>query len=45
MAVVMTMIFMVVTRTVHPPAGANPLFMVHHHAGFQSLLQPVVPVF
>jgi CBS-domain-containing membrane protein len=27
-AVVATMVFMVLTRTVHPPAGANPLFMV-----------------
>jgi len=41
-AVVLTMMFMVVTRTIHPPAGANPLIMVHHHAGFQSLLNPVL---
>ena len=40
-AVVLTMMFMVVTRTVHPPAGANPLIMVHHHAGYLSLLTPV----
>jgi len=40
-AVVITMMFMVVTRTIHPPAGANPLIMVHHHAGFLSLLNPV----
>jgi CBS-domain-containing membrane protein len=40
-AVVVTMMFMVVTRTIHPPAGANPLIMVHHHAGFLSLLNPV----
>ncbi len=40
-AVVLTMMFMVVTRTIHPPAGANPLIMVHHHAGFLSLLNPV----
>ena len=39
--VVLTMMFMVVTRTIHPPAGANPLIMVHHHAGFLSLLNPV----
>jgi len=40
-AVVITMMFMVVTRTIHPPAGANPLIMVHHHAGFLSVLNPV----
>ncbi len=40
-AVVMTMIFMVLTRTIHPPAGANPLFMGHNHAGFPVLLKPV----
>jgi CBS-domain-containing membrane protein len=40
-AVVLTMVFMIVTRTIHPPAGANPLIMVHHHAGIFSLLQPV----
>ncbi len=40
-AVVITMMFMVMTRTIHPPAGANPLIMVHHHAGFLSLLNPV----
>jgi len=40
-AVVLTMMFMVVTRTIHPPAGANPLIMVHHHAGFLLVLNPV----
>jgi CBS-domain-containing membrane protein len=40
-AVVLTMMFMVVTRTIHPPAGANPLIMVHHHADLLSLLNPV----
>ena len=40
-AVVLTMVFMIVTRTIHPPAGANPLIMVHNHAGIYSLLQPV----
>jgi CBS-domain-containing membrane protein len=40
-AVVLTMVFMIVTRTIHPPAGANPLIMVHHHAGIFSLVQPV----
>ena len=40
-AVVVTMTFMVVTRTVHPPAGANPLFMVHYHASFTAFGKPV----
>ncbi len=40
-AVVLTMSFMMVTRTVHPPAGANPLFMVHYHASLPALLKPV----
>src|SRR5512137_985364 len=40
-AVVVTMMFMVVTRTIHPPAGANPLIMVDHHASFLSVLNPV----
>jgi len=41
LAVVLSMVFMVITRTIHPPAGANPLSMVHYHAGFQALLKPV----
>ena len=40
-AVVLTMVFMIVARTIHPPAGANPLIMVHHHAGMFSILKPV----
>ena len=42
LAVVVTMVFMVITRTVHPPAGANPLFMVHNHAGVVVLMKPVL---
>jgi len=40
-AVVLTMTFMVVSRTIHPPAGANPLFMVHYHASFGAFGKPV----
>ncbi len=40
-AVVLTMIYMVVTRTIHPPAGANPLIMVHHQSGFLPVLSHV----
>ncbi len=42
LAVTLTMVYMIVTRTVHPPAGANPLFMVHNHAGIFVLLNPVL---
>jgi CBS-domain-containing membrane protein len=41
LAVVLTLTFMLTTKTVHPPAGANPLIMIHGHAGFFSLWQPV----
>jgi CBS-domain-containing membrane protein len=29
LAVALTLVFMLVTKTVHPPAGANSLIMVH----------------
>ena len=32
---------MLLSKTVHPPAGANPLIMVHGHATFAALWQPV----
>jgi CBS-domain-containing membrane protein len=41
MAVVMSLLFMLSTKTVHPPAGANPLIMIYGHAGFSALWQPV----
>ncbi|MBI4543918.1 MAG: HPP family protein [Gemmatimonadetes bacterium] len=41
LAVALTLAFMLVTKTVHPPAGANPLIMVHAHAGFLALWNPV----
>lgn len=42
LAVVLTLVFMLATKTVHPPAGANPLIMVHAHAGLLTAWQPVV---
>jgi CBS-domain-containing membrane protein len=33
--------FMLLTGTVHPPAGANPVIMIHSHAGFAALWNPV----
>jgi CBS-domain-containing membrane protein len=32
---------MLATKTVHPPAGANPLLMIHGHAGIFAFWQPV----
>jgi len=41
LACVLTLIFMLATKTMHPPAGATPLIMVQAHAGFSALWQPV----
>jgi CBS-domain-containing membrane protein len=41
LATVLAISYMLVTKTVHPPAGANPLIMIQQHAGFFSLWQPV----
>jgi CBS-domain-containing membrane protein len=41
LALVLTLLFMLLTGTVHPPAGANPLIMIHSHAGFAALWNPV----
>jgi CBS-domain-containing membrane protein len=41
LAVVVTLVVMLITRTVHPPAGANPLIMVHEHADVTALWQPI----
>ena len=41
LAVALTLLYMLLTRTVHPPAGANPVIMIHAHAGFSALWQPV----
>jgi CBS-domain-containing membrane protein len=41
LAQTLTLLYMLLTKTVHPPAGANPLIMVHAHAGATALWQPV----
>jgi len=41
LAIALTLVFMLLARTMHPPAGATPLIMVHAHAGFWALWQPV----
>lgn len=42
LALVLAMAFMLITRTIHPPAGANPILMVYVHAGWSALWQPVL---
>lgn len=41
-AVALALGLMLATRTVHPPAGANPLIMVHAQAPWSALLDPVL---
>lgn len=41
-ALALALALMLVTRTVHPPAGANPILMVYVHAGWAVLWQPVL---
>jgi len=42
LAMALTLAYMLVTRTAHPPAGATPLVMIHAHAGWGALLQPLI---
>jgi CBS-domain-containing membrane protein len=37
LAVVVTIVLMLITKTVHPPAGANPLIMIQAQAGLMHL--------
>jgi len=41
LALALTLAFMLLTRTVHPPAGANPILMVYVHAEWSMLWSPV----
>lgn len=43
LAIVLTLLFMLATGTVHPPAGANPLIMIHAHAGLGAVGSAVLP--
>ncbi len=36
-AVLITIAVLILTKTVHPPAGANPLIMISAHAGFVDI--------
>lgn len=42
LAQVIGVALMLSTRTVHPPAGANPIIMVHAQAGWSALVHPVL---
>ena len=41
LAVAITLLVLVPARSVHPPAGANPIIMIHSHAGIAALWNPV----
>lgn len=41
LAQAMALAAMLITKTVHPPAGANPILMIHAHATWVSLFNPV----
>ena len=41
LAQVVTLGYMLLTQTVHPPAGANPMIMIYSHATLAALWQPV----
>lgn len=41
LAQALALCLLLVTRCVHPPAGANPLIMVHAHASWSALVHPV----
>jgi CBS-domain-containing membrane protein len=42
LATALTLAFMLLARAVHPPAGANPILMIHAHAAWGQLWQPVL---
>ena len=37
----LTLLYMLLTKTVHPPAGANPVIMIDAHVALSALWQPV----
>ena len=37
-----TLVLMLSSSTVHPPAAANPLIMIHSHASLSVLWQPIL---
>jgi CBS-domain-containing membrane protein len=41
LAQVLVLWYMLLTGTVHPPAGANPIIMIYGHSSLSALWQPV----
>jgi CBS-domain-containing membrane protein len=41
-AQVLVLWYMLITKTVHPPAGANPIIMIYGHSSLSALWQPVL---
>jgi CBS-domain-containing membrane protein len=41
-AVILTIGILLITRTTHPPAGANPLIMIQAHASFMQIVTTVL---
>ena len=42
LAQALALAYMLTTKTMHPPAGANPMLMIYVHAGWPTLLHPVL---
>ncbi len=42
LAEIIALCLLLLTQTVHPPAGANPLIMIQAHAGFSNLVVVVL---
>jgi CBS-domain-containing membrane protein len=43
LAMCLALALMLATRTIHPPAGANPIILIHAHADWAVLYYPVLP--
>ncbi|MDR2452912.1 MAG: HPP family protein [Candidatus Accumulibacter sp.] len=42
LAMCLALALMLATRTIHPPAGANPILLIHAHADWAVLWYPVL---
>lgn len=42
LAQTLALAYMLLARTMHPPAGANPMLMIYVHAGWSTLVHPVL---
>jgi CBS-domain-containing membrane protein len=43
LAMCLALALMLTTRTLHPPAGANPIILIHAHGDWSVLWYPVLP--